>query len=114
MSASPSLGDEFDTEGDERDYTTRLGDILGHSDEEQGSESDEDFVYDGKDAELELSGDYREQLSEVLEQRLDELDEIEDREHVGHLLSAEEIKPSQNDEVEKTAVVDQAPSPIPT
>ncbi|KAG9057339.1 Vacuolar protein sorting-associated protein 8, partial [Serendipita sp. 407] len=114
MSASPSLGDEFDTEGDERDYTTRLGDILGHSDDEQGSESDEDFVYDGKDAELELSGDYREQLSEVLEQRLDELDEIEDREHVGHLLSAEEIKPSQNDEVEKTAVVDQAPSPIPT
>ncbi|KAG8792559.1 Vacuolar protein sorting-associated protein 8, partial [Serendipita sp. 398] len=114
MSASPSLGDEFDTEGDERDYTTRLGDILGHSDEEQGSESDEDFVYDGKDAELELSGDYREQLSEVLEQRLDELDEIEDREHVGHLLSAEEIKPPQNDEVDKTTVVEQAPSPIPT
>ena len=94
MSASPTL-DPFLAEqgdGDERDYTTRLGDILGDSDEEQqtsGSEDDEEgFVYDGADAEAdenEASGPYREQMSEILEQSLDELDELEDTEHVEKL-----------------------------
>jgi hypothetical protein len=94
MSASSPVSDHFSVEqGDERDYSTRLGDILGESDEERqesGSDDEEGFVYDGADAEMddaEASGPYREQLSEILEQSLDELDELEDEEHVEKLLS---------------------------
>jgi hypothetical protein len=94
MSASSPLSDPFTVEqGDERDYSTRLGDILGESDEdrrESGSDDEEGFVYDGADAEMdgaEASGAYREQLSEILEQSLDELDELEDEEHVETLLT---------------------------
>ncbi|KAG8824058.1 Vacuolar protein sorting-associated protein 8, partial [Serendipita sp. 399] len=116
MSAPSPLADEFDTEGDVRDYMTRLEEVLGASDEEQksDSDSDEDFVYDGKDADMELSGDYREQLSEVLEQGLDELDEIEDQEHVGLLLSQDEAKPPEKEETNKTVAPDQVASAAPT
>lgn len=84
MSALSPTDDHFEPDNDDRDYSTRLGDVLGNSDEEVQSESDsEGFVYNGEDAEP--SGPYREQLSEILEQNLDDLDEIEDYEHVGKL-----------------------------
>jgi hypothetical protein len=86
MSALSPTDDHFEADNDERDYSARLDDVLGNSGQEDGSGSDsEGFVYDGEDAEP--SGPYREQLSEILEQNFDELDEIEDDEHVGNLLN---------------------------
>jgi hypothetical protein len=107
MSASSPASDHFSIEqGDDRDYSTRLGDILGESDgerEESGSDDEEGFVYDGADAEMddaETSGPYREQLSEILEQSLDELDELEDEEHVEKLLLRNaSVSPAEPSEV---------------
>jgi len=110
MSASPT-SEHFSAEpGDERDYTTRLGDILGNSDDDQqeeGSDDEEGFVYDGADAEEdenEASGPYREQMSEILEQSLDELDELEDQEHVGELLLKDAI-PIASEENEMVSLI---------
>lgn len=92
MNALSPVDDHFEVDNDERDYSARLDDVLGNSDQEDGSESDsEGFVYDGDDAEP--SGPYREQLSEILEQNFDELDEIEDDEHVGNLLHRDAPSP---------------------
>ncbi len=96
MSASSPVDDHFETEEDDRDYAARMDDILGSGDEQHDSD-EEGFVYDGEDAEA--SGPYNEQLSEVLEQNLDDLDELEDAEHVGKMLlrsAPSELKPSDD------------------
>jgi hypothetical protein len=106
MSEPSPISDHFSVDqGDERDYSTRLGDVLGESDEEwqeSGSDDEEGFIYDGADAEMddtEASGPYRERLSEILEQSLDELDELEDAEHVGRLLLEDAtISPTETSE----------------
>jgi len=106
MSEFSPTSDHFSVDqGDDRDYNTRLEDVLGESDEERqesGSDDEEGFIYDGADAEIddaEASGPYREQLSEILEQSLDELDELEDAEHVERLLlRGATISPEENSE----------------
>lgn len=82
MSLISPIDDQVDGDADEREYSARLGDVLGDSDEENESdnESEEGFLYDGADAEP--VGPYREQLSEILEQGFDELDELEDEQHL--------------------------------
>jgi hypothetical protein len=103
MSAFSPTDDHFEADNDERDYSSRLDDVLGNSDQEDGSGSDsEGFVYDGEDAEP--SGPYREQLSEILEQNFDELDEIEDHEHVGNLLRRDAPSPLELAESEPVCI----------
>lgn len=97
MDSLSPITDQIDIDTDEREYSERLGDVLGESDEDSsGSNSEANFVYDGEDAEP--AGPYREQLSEILEQNIDELDEIEDKEHVQQLLLRDEPSPVQLDE----------------
>lgn len=80
--------DEVFTYPADADYSTRMGDILGQSDEENGKDSDgseEGFVYNGEDASF--SGGYREQLSQVL--GAEEAEELEEERHEEeHLLRA--------------------------
>jgi hypothetical protein len=85
MSDLSPVDDLIDEEIDQREYSARLDEVLGESDEGSNGDSDSvGFVYDGADAEP--SGAYHEQLSEILEQKFDELDEIEDGDHVERLL----------------------------
>lgn len=98
MASLSPASDRIELETDERDYSERLGDVLGDSDDEESDASDSEggFVYDGEDAEA--SGPYREQLSEILEQPIDELDELEDKHHVQTLLLRDAPSPPQSEE----------------
>jgi hypothetical protein len=99
--ASDHMGLEAD-ERDDREYSERLGDVLGNSDEDsEASDSEGGFVYDGDDAEP--TGPYREQLSEILEQNIDELDELEDQDHVQNLLLRDDPNPLQRDELNESS-----------
>lgn len=107
------MDDHFEIEEDNRDYASRMDDILGSGDEQHDSDEDsgEGFVYDGEDAEP--SGPYKEQLSEILEQNIDELDELEDAEHVGKLLQGSApSNPEPSDEPEPPRDIS-TPSPTP-
>lgn len=103
MSELSPVDGPLDEEIDQREYSARLDEVLGDSDEgsNEGSDS-EGFVYDGADAEP--SGAYHEQLSEILEQKFDELDEIEDGDHVERLLQDAPSPLPSGDDVQEESV----------
>lgn len=95
----PPRGDAHD----ERDYSTRMDEILGDDEEEQGSD-EEMFTYSGLDAPAETSGDYSSQLHDIL--GADYEDELEGRE-----VEAELSRFDDSDEFDKQNIAEKAEVP---
>lgn len=81
MSLPSPSNEDSDVDATDQDYSTRLDEILSDEDEEHGdTSSDSDvFLYEGVDAEP--AGDYREQLSQILEQSVEDLDQYDIERH---------------------------------
>ncbi|QRV79421.1 vacuolar protein sorting-associated protein 8 [Ceratobasidium sp. AG-Ba] len=95
---------------DERDYSTRMDEVLEDDEEAQGSD-EEMFTYSGVDAPEETSGDYSSQLHDILGP--DYEDELEGRE-----VEAELSRFDDSDEFDKQNLVEnfepQIPQEVPT
>ncbi|KAG8715568.1 Vacuolar protein sorting-associated protein 8 [Ceratobasidium sp. 394] len=110
--ASDDEGDKFEhsrgSSHDNRDYSTRMDEILGDDEEEQGSD-EEMFTYSGVDAPPEGSKDYSSQLHDILGP--DYEDEVEGRE-----VEAELSRFDDSDEFDHQNVTnkDEPPQEVPT